>query len=417
MPAEAAHAHSHDYVSAYAPPSASQDSLPSASDPRPAPGAEHKADDDASDFGSRIRGIASRVGPPLASAGRGAKGALGALMRTIREKRASYGAKGHERAKAKAPKRTTAPPPSGALRSDGRRLFREQLEDGHRNQRTIDDAKPDRKRTVFAAVLGVLSVIAIYAVADRLSGQDPEGATAVAAADGAHDAKQNTTDAAATSPVGHAAGPGAGSGEGAAAPPAAGSPIATANVPLFGATPLSTTEPVPPAPGEAALPKPAQARVDAKAKPAIQLDREWGVGAVEDPTVIRLRMDGKIAGIAGAEGATGFTVVVSGRQAISSAAGLARKDRRIDSVNIVNYPDRAEITFHFKGDIPPFLVKARGKRLIIELGHAKKKTKKAKKKKKKKAKKAKKKKRKKKSKRRAKKRNKKKKKRRRKKDS
>ena len=77
------------------------------------------------------------------------------------------------------------------------------------------------------------------------------------------------------------------------------------------------------------------------------------------------------AGFAGAEGATGFTLVVPNRKSVSSAAGLGRKDKRIDSVNVVNFPDRCEITVHFKGDVPPYLAKAQDKTLLIEVGAGK----------------------------------------------
>jgi hypothetical protein len=326
--------------------------------------------------------------------GQGAKGAMSAILRTVREKRGAHVSKVAERSKVNGPKRTTAPPPSGALRSDGKRLFREPIKEVSRQERPERGVAPDRKRGVFGAVLGIMSVVAIYAIADQLSGQDSASATAVAAVDG----QASTPQAAAPAAAGQAGLPGIGQG----APvvlggtsPGAGAPVAMANVPLFGATPLSTTETVPPAPGEAALPAPGQADelpAESRGERATKLQRDWGVGAVQDPKVIRLKMDGKISGVAGAEGATGFTVVLPGRKSISSAAGLARKDRRIDSVNVVNYPDRAEVTFHFKGEIPPFLVKARGKRLIVELGQVKKKKKsksRAKKKRKKKKKKSK----------------------------
>ena len=73
---------------------------------------------------------------------------------------------------------------------------------------------------------------------------------------------------------------------------------------------------------------------------------------------------------------------------MSSAAGLARKDKRIEDVNVVNYPDRAEISVHFKGDKPAFLARVAGKRLIVEIDGSrkgkKKKKRRAKKKKKRK---------------------------------
>ena len=147
---------------------------------------------------------------------------------------------------------------------------------------------------------------------------------------------------------------------------------------VFGATPLSTTEPVPvpPDPDAAA---PGDAEGDAapsgepdKADKPVHLDKDWGVGEVTDPTVLRLKMDGNIDGITGSETATGFTIVVPGRKSISSAAGFKAKDKRLDTVNVVNYPDRAEITLLFKKDVPAFLARAEGKRLTIEIATTKK---------------------------------------------
>ncbi len=375
--------------SAASPPSRSSDApvVDAEAAPRVNRGANDGDEHTSVGFGDRLRDVVSRIGPPLASMGHGAKGAMSAVLRTVREKRGASVSKAAERSKVNGPKRTTAPPPSGALRSDGKRLFREQIAEASPPRSLEGGTAPNRKRAVFGAVLGIMSVVAIYAVADHLSGQDSDGASAVAAVDGQAPTPQLAAPAAAgqAGPVGIGQGvtvlPGG-------TPPGAGAPVATANVPLFGATPLSTTEAVPPPPGEATLREAGRAGAlpaQPKAEEATKLRRDWGVGAVEDPNVIRLKMDGKISGVAGAEGATGFTVVIPGRKSISSAAGLARKDRRIDSVNVVNYPDRAEVTFHFKGEIPPFVVKARGKRLIVELGQAKKrKKKKAKKRKKRK---------------------------------
>jgi hypothetical protein len=144
---------------------------------------------------------------------------------------------------------------------------------------------------------------------------------------------------------------------------------------LFGATPLSPTEPVlvPPAPGEAAeanegAEEEGEDEGAGSAKPAMHLEKEWGVGTIHDPSVLKLKMDGDIEGLSGSEGAAGFTLVVPGRKTISSGAGLVRKDKRLSSVNVVNYPDRAEISVLFKKEVPSFRARAKDNRLVIELG-------------------------------------------------
>lgn len=362
-----------------------------ASDPEPPPtrhagSADEALDDDDDEYlegGSRwaarraterMGALARKIAPKLASAGSSARGALGSILSSVRQRHA---ARQEVKAKERAPKRTTAAPPSSALRGGGRRVLRDQrkrpAEQGPSDEVAVsDEALPDtsgRRRTAVTAVLAAMAVIAIYFAATHVRGMvaaSPDEATVAAEP--------------ALEPTGVPAMP---------AFPGQPQGAATANVPLFGATPLSTTEavPAPPAPGEAAGDAGGEADGDAPgAAPAAQvgnLDMEWGVGEVEEPTVLRLKMDGTIAGITGNETATGFTIVVPNRKSVSSAAGLARKDKRLETVNVVNYPDRAEITLHFKKDVPAFMVRARGKRLDIEIATANKKKKAPAKKKKK----------------------------------
>jgi hypothetical protein len=301
--------------------------------------------------------IAKFIAPRIKSAGAGAKSALGGVISSMRKKRAE---REDDKVKARTPKRKTAPPPSGALRSEGKRLVRDRAAEAS-DEAAAPETPPknDRKRAVFGAVLGVLAVLAIYFVSSNISQNADESEAAVAAAE----AELAAGDGVEAAPVANA-------------PVAAAGEIPTAEVPLFGATPLSTTEPVPvpPDPGAASdasgADEPA-ADEDGEPAKAIHLDKEWGVGEVTDPTVFRLKMDGNIDGITGNETATGFTVTVPGRKSISSASGFKRKDKRLDSVNVVNYPDRAEVTLLFKKDVPAFLAKVKGKRLIIELATSK----------------------------------------------
>jgi hypothetical protein len=307
----------------------------------------------------KVEALAKTLGPKLASAGAGARGALGKMWSTMRDRHAE---RRRERAKSRTPKRTTAPPPSGALRSEGRRLVRDASppasDPGVENESAPVESAPEekspRKRTLVTAAVAALAVVAIYFGSTHLKGRiggEPEAPSAPAAARAAA----------------------AGSADG----------IANANVPLFGATPLSTTEPVPapPAPGEAALPNDAAGEGEGEgegegdepsAPPAAGLAKEWGVGDVVNPTIFRIRMDDAIGGITGAETANGFTITIPGRKSISSAAGLAARDKRLDAVNVVNYPDRAEVTLQFKKEVPAFMARAKGKRLEIEIATPKK---------------------------------------------
>lgn len=310
---------------------------------------------------ARVGALAKKLGPPLASASAGARGMMGKLIGAIVARR---DAKREERA-ARAPKRTTAEPPSGVLRSDGRRLVRDQRASDPSPEPEPPPAPSSRKRTAFGAVIGIMAVLAIYFGASHLSKQQAIGKDGAAAAPG-----QGVPALAAPAPL--QPNPGAATQGGA---------VATANVPLFGATPLSTTEavPVPPDPNaEPGAAEEADEKDKSKAK-TMHLDREWGMGEIHNPTVLRLKLDGKLDGISGTETATGFKIVVPGRKSVSSAASLARRDKRLSDVNVVNFPDRAEINVQFKGEVPPFVAKAKGKRLIIEIGGVEKKKKSSKK--------------------------------------
>ncbi len=320
-----------------------------------------------------VGAFARKLGPTLASASAGAKGVFGSILTTVKQRQL---VRREEKARARAPKRTTAPPPSvqrraaAALRGKrptGARKLREQHvkgTDAAPEVEAVETSTPEpsgRRRAVASAAFAAVAVVGIYFASGQvrsLVGKSPDEvvATAPTAADAAGAAPELPNFP--TQPEG----------------------VATANVPLFGATPLSTTETVPAPPdgvdgagdGAAAGDEAGSPEAPAKASGFGNLDKEWGVGEVEDPTVLRLSMDGKIEGITGNETATGFTVVVPGRKSVSSAAGLARKDKRLESVSVVNYPDRAEVTVHFKKEVPAFMVRAQGKRLVVEIATAKK---------------------------------------------
>src|SRR5262249_13536590 len=96
--------------------------------------------------------------------------------------------------------------------------------------------------------------------------------------------------------------------------------------------------------------------------------KEWGNGVVKNPVVLKLKMDGPIETLNGAAGAMGFTVSLPNRRSLSSASDLARKDKRVASLNVVNTSHGAEITVQFRDGVPPYVAKAKGDRLEIALG-------------------------------------------------
>jgi hypothetical protein len=149
-----------------------------------------------------------------------------------------------------------------------------------------------------------------------------------------------------------------------------------ANVPLFGATTLSTTEPVaaaPPAPfaasGMASTPMEV---VDDQKGSSDDGDKSkvtpFGHGKVSHATHLRMKTDGEITAIHGAKTPTGFTVTIPGRRAMGNGPALASKDSRIASVSVSNGAKGSELTFQFKDGVPPYLVRAKGHDLQISLG-------------------------------------------------
>jgi hypothetical protein len=288
--------------------------------------------------------MAGRVGPALAGAGARARVAMQKLIATVQSKRAERA----DAKKAAAPRRMTAPPPTGALKSEGRRLVRE--DDG--GEEPAPSPRINKRAMAIGGVAGLAAVVLVI-VATRGSGS---GDASTAAAPSA--------SAAAAAPAQIAAGP-------------AGA--LSANVPLFGATPLSTTEAVPPPAPEgasASLPPAGEGddaapAADGEGSPgAVNGASEFGNGAaIKNATTLRIKADGPIEGLNGAAGAMGFTVSLPGRRALSAASELQRKDKRIESLQIVNNAHGAEVTIRFKDGVPPYLAKLRGDRLEIALGN------------------------------------------------
>ncbi|HLM75090.1 MAG TPA: PilZ domain-containing protein, partial [Polyangiaceae bacterium] len=173
------------------------------------------------------KSVAGKVGPSLAAASAKTRGAVLGFLAAMQKKRA-------ERAEAQqssSPRRMTAPPPTGALRPQGRKLIRD--ENGNEEDGT-DEETPlppgvNKRAAVVGSALGLFAVLAIFGMT-RFFGPGATVPTAGASADGQNAAAALTAGAVASG-----------------APVANVSPsgVLTAEVPLFGATPLSTTEPVP----------------------------------------------------------------------------------------------------------------------------------------------------------------------------
>lgn len=167
----------------------------------------------------------------------------------------------------------------------------------------------------------------------------------------------------------------------------------SANVPLFGPTPLTTTEPAPlgPPPGSEAADIEASERAQAKASMAPRsLDEafpggaEEGPGASEreptssdksgtkpedvppfahgklkEPTIHRLRLDGPGAKLSGTVEPTGFTVVIPSRKVMENGASIAKRDARIARIRAINTPVGAQVSFRFRESVPSYRVRLR----------------------------------------------------------
>lgn len=192
---------------------------------------------------------------------------------------------------------------------------------------------------------------------------------------------------------------GAGPAAGAALPKAESAPnalseangVVSADVPLFGATPMATMEPAPlaPPPGSDSASEEAAEKAEAKASVSAAADDEsfpeeddaksgkskaskkpedvapWGRGKVNNPVIHRLRLDSAGDALQGSLQPTGFTVVVPNRKVMEQGAAIAKRDPRIARVRTVNTPNGAQITVQFKDGVPAY--RARLRRDFIEI--------------------------------------------------
>ncbi len=358
--------------------------------------------DDAGRMQDRLSSVAAgagvaakKTGAVLASAGSAAAGGMG---RFFRGAAAKLGEMRKNKQRQAAPKRTTAAPPSGVLSADGRRLRPQSATGG---PATTKSPEPQAKASKLAqlrqhpkakkvaglsALLVLVTTVSVIAMKKPAPppGDEPAAdavSTTVAADVTSVDEEGNPIAAVKTAP--------------AAAPvPAAPTPLSnapepsgdgiTADVPLFGPTPMATMEPAPlgPAPGadgvipeaddEESTEKAAAAEVEdeswsdkssAKDKPAKKANpsdvKPWGRGRLKLPTIHRLRLDAPGGAIKGAVNPTGFTVVVPGVKVMESAKGIEKRDDRIARVKVRNGSYGAEITFQFRENVPGYRVRLR----------------------------------------------------------
>jgi hypothetical protein len=230
-------------------------------------------------------------------------------------------------------RRTTAPPPGGALHAAGRKVVRSEP-DFEARAAMMDDPAPKKaivtkRRAIVAGAVAVAGVLLIVA----------------------------TKKPAPQAPL-------------ASAPPPETAAVSPAN-----ATPIPPPEPAPMTPATAAPAAPpdplslspaAKDEHEAKA-PSKKKIAPFGNGPVAHGNVLRLKMDGAIDKIEGAQQPTGFSVVIPNRRSLEAAGPLAARDGRIASIRVSNDPNGAELTMAFKDGVPNYQVRARGDTLEIAL--------------------------------------------------
>jgi hypothetical protein len=274
------------------------------------------------------------------------------------------------RAKAPEKRRTTSIASEGPLSSEGRRLRPQ-------SGKSEPPPAPARKRpapkhiAIGAAAAVLLGTVGAMALRSNPApdAKAPDATAPVVPA------------AAAQAPVAPVAAP--------VTPSIPGAPV-TANVPLFGPTPLATLEPAPlgpPPTGDAASEEAMELAAAKAATPPEAADEEFmdapgsrsgdpskktdptakkpedvppfGNGRMHLPTISRLRLDGAAAEIRGVPDATGFTVLIPGRKLMEQGGAIAKRDPRIAKFRTTNTPGGAQLRMTFKDGVPAYRVRLR----------------------------------------------------------
>ena len=360
-------------------------------DPLEAAPAEDAEEDDLAEEGREMRGrlavaassagaAMQRGGAVLARVSASAASGVGRLFKDASQRVSSYR---EGRGRTDAPRRT-APPPSGVLSAEGRHLRRQAAATSSTDdaERATAPAKPRVKRIAMAsagvALLATVTVIATRSPAPPPGAEaNPAGsAVAVAGAENVTRVDEQGNPVSADKPAPEKGKP--------AGEPAQSGGI-SADVPLFGPTPMATMEPAPlgPAPadetgeGPAADPNDEEAKEKAAAKAAAPDEgfqapaapensktrpedvEPWGRGRMDTPTIHRLRLDAAGAAIQGAITPTGFTVVIPGRKVMEAGGAIEKRDSRIAKVRTKNAGSGAQISFQFKDGVPGYRVRLR----------------------------------------------------------
>ncbi len=270
-------------------------------------------------------------------------------------------------------RRVTAPPPGGALHSDGRRVVRDDRDSEYwDNERA--EASVRRSRTRLIAV-GAVSLATVALAAYAFHTPTPATTASTVTAPAANDVPATPVtdpsavvvapDAPRTAStdglIVHAA-PTAAVLPGALPSSAQPSALPSSQLPGTPSAPVAaegqvTAPPSPTAmltlPQQTAFPKPGAATL--LGEPA-----SFGNGPVGRGVTLRIKMDGPIGQIQGAHEATGFVVQVPDRRNEKPTEGLALRDSRIAAMHMTNTDTGSELKVAFRNGVPNYQVRARG---------------------------------------------------------
>jgi len=261
----------------------------------------------------------------------GVKPLAGRMLAQLRTTMAVL-AKRRQDAEASIPRRTTAPPPAGALHAAGRRIVRGETGPTPDEAPPMPRTKLTRRRAALAGSLVCAVVIGLLAIKKSHHASPETMPTSAAVVNAASSASASASPAAAPSPI-------------------------ASSVPAPTVAPVAVA---PAAPDE----EPDPARTSHRKRIHVP---PFGNGPVHHANVLRLKMDGPIESIEGAQQPTGFVVKLPGRKSLEAAAPLAARDSRIAAIKVANDTAGAELTVAFRDGVPNYQVSARGDTLVIAL--------------------------------------------------
>ncbi len=309
--------------------SAPNEEAHAAADAHPAPAAPQPtaaANEDLSmeEASSKMRGAiargAAKVGPAFAAMMTRAK----VTMALLAAKRAG----GSKDDVAIPFRRTTAPPPGGALHASGRKVIRSEPEIEMKEEAFTKKSPFTKRRAIIASSVGVAAILAFVAL-KKPAPQAPLAAVPPP------DAPMNV-------PITPAP----------LSPPGSDSLTPTLTSPMTPPDPMSLSP---------------AAKDDKEAKSPKKKVAPFGNGPVAHGNVLHLKMDGAIEKLEGASQPTGFSVVIPGHRSLEPAGPLASRDSRIASIHVSNEANGAELTVAFKDGVPNYQVRAHGDTLEIAL--------------------------------------------------